>query len=107
MSLTPEGKVKARVKEIFKAAGVWYCMPVGGMYGRAGIPDFLACANGWFIAVETKAKGKKPTRLQSMEQRNIEKAGGIVLVINPDNLHELEETVWNCMETSCSRATKG
>ena len=97
--MTPEGKVKAAVKELFKRHGVWYCMPVGGLYGRAGIPDFLACANGTFLAVEAKAKGKKPTPLQSLALDGIRKAGGIALVVTPDNLDELEETVWNCMGT--------
>lgn len=89
--MTPEGKVKAQVKALFKARGVWFCMPMGQMYGRAGVPDFLACVNGHFLGVETKAKGGKPTALQKLEGSRIRDAGGHFLIIYPDNIDELKE----------------
>ena len=88
-----EAKVKALVKAIFKKYGVWYAMPMGQQFGRGGIPDFLACVNGWFLAVETKSGSNKPTKLQQLELDGVSKAGGMALVINEENLKDLEALV--------------
>lgn len=91
--MTPEAKVKAAVKKILTAHGAWYAMPLGGMMGRSGIPDFLGCCNGQFIAIETKAGSGKPTALQKLELQRIAGAGGIALVINENNLNDLENVL--------------
>jgi len=89
--MTPEGKVKAEVKRLLTEAGAWFCMPVGGQFGKAGVPDFLCLLNGVFFSVETKAKGGKTTKLQDMEMAKIRAAGGFALVTHPGNIEELEE----------------
>lgn len=91
---TPEGKVKDRVKAILKAIPhCWYYMPVSNGMGRAGIPDFIACINGYFVAIETKSvkSSHGVTKLQENELRNIKKANGRALVINEDNIDTLAE----------------
>ena len=89
MAKTPEGRVKDSVKKLFDEYEVWYCMPATHGYGRSGVPDFISCYMGHFIAVETKTGKKQPTALQQREIRRIQEAGGYALVINEDNLHEL------------------
>jgi hypothetical protein len=91
--MTPEAKVKAKVKAIFHAHDVYFVMPMGTGYGKSGVPDFLACCCGKFIAVETKAGKGKTTALQERELSFIREAGGIALVINEGNLHELENII--------------
>jgi len=89
--MTPEKKVKEKVKALCKQYGAYYAMPMGTGYGNAGVPDFLICHNGHFIAVETKAdKTKKPTALQEKNLASIREAGGIALVIHDTNLDSLE-----------------
>lgn len=90
--MTPEAKVKQSVKKLLAAyeGQVWYFMPVGGMLGRAGIPDFIVCCNGRFIGIETKAGNGKPTALQKLTLQQIVDAGGLSIVVNEKNLHELE-----------------
>jgi len=86
MAATPESKVKAKIKAILKEHGVYYAMPIGTGYGNAGVPDFLCCINGRFLAIEAKANGGKPTALQDKNFRDIEAAGGITCVLNEDNV---------------------
>lgn len=95
IEMTPESRVKAQVKKILTAYGAWYAMPVGGMLGRAGIPDFLVCLNGKFIAIETKAGRGKLTALQRLNLQQIKETGGIVLVINENNLSELKRVLYD------------
>jgi hypothetical protein len=55
MAQTPEGKVKDAVKKILREHGIWFYMPVQNGMGVTGIPDFVCCWHGEFIAIETKA----------------------------------------------------
>ncbi len=69
---TPEGKVKAAVKEALVAEGLvpysdwlagraaenfdgFFFMPVAGPYSIHGIHDFIGCWRGRFFTIETKA----------------------------------------------------
>jgi len=86
MATTPESKVKAKIKAILKEHGVYYAMPIGTGYGNSGVPDFLCCLNGEFLAIEAKAGKGKTTALQDKHLADIEKAGGRAIVINEDSL---------------------
>lgn len=95
MAQTPEGKVKAAVKKWLKDNGVWFCMPMGTGFGNSGVPDFICCMNGKFLAIETKAPGKRSntTVLQDRQIMAIHQAGGCAIVI--DDVSQLELSVKN------------
>ena len=93
MALTPEGKVKAKVRRLLDAANVYYFMPATGGYGRSGVPDIVGCCNGKFFAIECKAGKGVTTALQDNELRKIKEAGGIALVINEINIMDVE-SIW-------------
>lgn len=82
--MTPEGKVKGKIKAMLKRHGVYYAMPIGTGFGNSGVPDFLCCVNGEFLAIEAKAGKGKPTALQEKNMRDIEAAGGRALVVSDD-----------------------
>lgn len=82
--MTPEGKVKARVKRVLEKYDLVYrFMPVQSGYGAKTL-DFLVCVNGKFLAIETKAPGKQLTELQRQTARDIVAARGKVLVVDGD-----------------------
>lgn len=91
MAMTPEGRVKAAVKTFLKSKGAWYCMPIGTGYGNSGVPDFLVCWRGRFIAIETKAPGKRgnTTVMQDKQIMGIHQAGGSAVVV--DDVNQLVE----------------
>ena len=91
MASTPEVKVKKQIRKLLDEAGAYYAMPIGTGYGNSGVPDFLLCHRGRFIAVEAKAGSNKPTALQELHMQRIRNNGGIALVINENNLQELKE----------------
>lgn len=90
MAATPESKVKAKIKDLLTKYNVYYAMPVGSMYGNSGVPDFLCCVKGHFLAIEAKAGKGKTTALQDKNLHLIERAGGTTLVIREDTLDLLE-----------------
>jgi len=88
---TAEGKIKELVKKLFRKYGVYYHMPVMNGMGAPTL-DFIACAKGYFFAVETKAPGKKPTPRQRITMDEMEQAGGFVFAVScDDDLRTLEE----------------
>ena len=103
MADKPEVKVKKLIREMLKEHKAYYAMPIGTGYGASGVPDFLICHHGHFIAVEAKAGNNHPTALQWKNLQDITKAGGISLVINESNLHDLEQ-VLNVIQPSSTEA---
>jgi Holliday junction resolvase len=90
MALTPEAKVKAKIKAILKAYDVYYAMPIGTGYGSSGVPDFLCCVRGRFLAIEAKAGKGKTTALQDKNIKQIIASGGLAIVVNETNIEDLE-----------------
>lgn len=89
MAKTPEAKVKDSIKKILKENGVYYAMPIGTGFGSSGVPDFLCCVAGRFLAIEAKAAGNLPTALQDKNMKEINTAGGVTIVINENNVKAL------------------
>ena len=90
MATTPEAKVKAKIKAILKAYNIYYAMPIGTGYGNSGVPDFLCCVNGKFLAIEAKAGNGKTTALQEKNIAQILEAGGFAIVVNETTLEQLQ-----------------
>lgn len=89
MAMTPEGKVKQVVGRKLKQLGAYYFFPATGGYGRSGVPDIIGCLDGMFFGIECKAGKNKPTQLQVKNLRDIKKAGGVAMVVNEDNAHDV------------------
>jgi len=87
--VTPEGRVKAKLKEHLRRQGAYFFMPVQTGYGATSL-DFLVCLLGEFIAYECKARGAKLTPRQDYVAREITRAGGRVYRVTLDAGGELE-----------------
>lgn len=81
---TPEGRVKDKVKKcLAQWQDIYKFMPVLNGMGAPSL-DFLLAVRGHFLAIETKAPGKKMTPRQETTAAEIRAAGGTVLVIDGD-----------------------
>lgn len=80
MNVTAESRVKQAVRfGILKTVPSAYIfMPVQTGYGARTL-DYLCCINGRFVAIETKAPGKYPTKFQELTGKAIANAGGLVV----------------------------
>lgn len=84
MSTTPEGRVKKSVREFLREHDIWFYQPVQNGMGQVGIPDFVCCFRGHFVAIETKAPGKLST-VTANQQRVIDAIrdhGGLAVVVD-------------------------
>lgn len=76
--MTPEGKVKKELDEYLETLkpNVWWFKPMTFGYGKSGVPDYIICYRGFFLAPETKKKGGKNEPWQDRQQEEIRRAGG-------------------------------
>lgn len=88
--MTPEAKVKAKIKDILKELGCYSFSPIGGAYSSRGVPDIIGCLHGIFFAIEAKAGKGKTTALQDRELQRIRDAGGVAMIVNEENLDSLK-----------------
>ena len=90
-SSTPESKVKAGIKRLLDKLGIWYYMPVAGPFAVHGIPDFICCWDGWFLAIEAKAPGKLGTLTYHQQKKidEINAAKGFAVAV--DSVEVLRE----------------
>ncbi len=89
--MTPEGRVKAAVDKVLRAAGAYYHKPVINGMGKPTL-DYVGCQRGMFFAIETKTGSKQMTERQKITAAEMSKAGGVVFLINESTgTKELEE----------------
>lgn len=96
--MTPEGKVKEKVRKFLKERRIWFYQPVQNGMGVVGIPDFVCCWNGRFLAIETKAPGKIKDTTPNQERviKEIRAHSGHAIVV--DDVEQvakyLEDVLW-------------
>lgn len=105
--MAEEKRFENRVKKFLEDEGCWFVKYFANSFTKSGIPDILCCCNGSFVAIEVKAPNGKPSELQKWNIQKINLAGGIGVILYPDQfddfkklIHELnvdseEGTAWN------------
>ncbi len=86
-----EKDVKEAVKKILNKVGAYWFMPVQTGYGVQGIPDFIVCLKGVFVAIETKFGGNTLSAHQEIQRNAIIKAFGDYYIVDETNVADLEE----------------
>lgn len=95
MAVTPEGKIKKLVKGVlaefsetiqqdgFSVKTLKQYWPVPSGFGASDL-DCIVCYMGYYIAIETKAPGKKPTPRQELTIAETQGASGIVVIVDDE-----------------------
>jgi hypothetical protein len=84
---------------IKKYPDVYVYKPRAGTYGKRGVPDFLCCINGLFVAIEVKTNHGKLTLSQEAELMKISVAGGLSYTIYGKNIDTLEKIFQDIEDT--------
>lgn len=88
-----EKQFENRIKQLLKTQGAWFVKTWSNGIQREGIPDILACLNGYFLGIEVKAKTGHPSDLQLKNVRDIRESGGIAMVLYPDQYEKFVDLV--------------
>lgn len=91
----PETKFKEKVrKDLETLENTWF-VKIQQVSIR-GIPDFLLCVNGGFVAIELKKDADSMrNKLQEWTLTSISHAGGMSFVAHPDNWTETFDVIKN------------
>lgn len=88
-----EKDFEKKVKEYLDEQHCWWLKTWSNGIQREGIPDLLVCCNRYFIGIELKAERGHASPLQKREIQQIRKAGGIAMVLYPDQFDQFKEYI--------------
>lgn len=88
--MAAEKNFENKIKRYLKDNGSWFVKYFANRMTKSGIPDILACVNGYFVAIEVKASNGKPSELQVWNKDKIREAGGISLILYPEQFEDFK-----------------
>lgn len=89
----PEKIFEYKVKDFILKQGGWLVKFFANRMTKKGIPDVLACVNGYFLAVEIKAQNGKSSTLQIHNCKKIRASGGQAFILYPSGFDEFKHVV--------------
>lgn len=91
--MAAEKLFETKVKKFIEEQGGWQVKFFANRMTKVGIPDILACVNGYFIGIEIKAQNGKPSELQLYQCQKIRDAGGFAFVLYPSGYEEFKSFI--------------
>lgn len=94
MIIAAEKNFENRIKTFLKDEGAWFIKYwAGSQFTKSGVPDILACVNGYFVAIEVKGPNGKPSELQLHTIKKIREAGGFAIVLYPSGFEKFKKFI--------------
>ena len=75
--MAAEKRFEQKIKNFLKSQNCYYVKYFGCGFSRAGVPDILACVNGYFLAIEVKAERGRVSELQRINIERINICGEV------------------------------
>ena len=96
--MTPEKIFENKIKSFLDSEGAWWVKYFANRNTKSGIPDILACVNGYFVGIEVKAQHGSPSALQEYNCLKIREAGGYAYIVYPSGFEKLKLIIYglNC-----------
>ncbi len=92
--MTSEKNFENRIKKFLKDDGCWFIKYWGGgEFTKSGIPDILACVNGFFVGIEVKSSSGTPSELQLVNLKKIDDSGGFGILLYPKDFEKFKSLV--------------
>ena len=86
-----EKNFENKIKGWLKANDCYFVKFFANRMTKTGVPDILACVNGFFVGIEVKAQNGKPSELQLYNVRKIREAGGFAYIVYPSGWNTLKK----------------
>lgn len=82
--MAAEKQFENKIKIFLTTRGAWFIKYwAGAQFTKSGVPDILACVNGYFVGIEVKGPNGRPSELQLHNVRAIRNAGGFAFILYP------------------------
>lgn len=96
--MAQEKTFENKIKKYLKDNSCWYVKYFANRMTKSGVPDILACVNSYFVAIEVKASNGKPSELQLWNREEIRNAGGISLILYPEQFDDFKLFIEDLIE---------
>lgn len=103
--MAAEKTFENKIKKFLESQGAWHVKFFANSFTKSGIPDILACVNGYFVGIEVKAQNGKPSELQLYNVRKIREAGGFAWIVYPSGYEKLKSYLKSLKSDTFSRET--
>lgn len=91
--MAQEKQFENKIKKYLNDNNIWHVKYFANGFTKSGIPDILACCNGYFLAIEVKAENGRPSELQLHHIEKIKQSGGRAVIVKPSQFEELKELI--------------
>lgn len=91
--IAQEKQFENKVKKYIESVGGWQVKFFANAYTKNGIPDILACVNGYFVGIEVKAQTGRYSDLQLYQIKKIRETGGFAFVLYPTGFEQFKKFV--------------
>ena len=93
VNIASEKIFETKIKKLIDSVGGYEVKFFANGYTKSGVPDVLACINGYFIGIEVKAQNGRISALQMHHIDLIRKAGGFAFVLYPSGFDRFKQFV--------------
>lgn len=84
-----------KIKDFLTENGAFFVKYFANRNTKAGIPDILACVNGYFVGIEVKATKGVVKDLQIHKAEKIRESGGFSYIVYPTGYLKLCNIILN------------
>jgi len=89
----PEKTFENKIKKYIEDHDGWQVKFFANKMTKKGVPDILACVNGYFIGIEVKSDHGEPSELQMYRCKQIRDAHGFAYVVYPSGFEKLKSII--------------
>ena len=91
--MAAEKNFENKIKKYLKDKGCYCIKFFANSFTKVGVPDLIACVNGYSLWIEVKAQNGRPSELQLYNVEQIRKAGGFAYVVYPSGWKKLKDII--------------
>lgn len=91
--MAAEKQFETKIKDFLSEQEAWFVKFFANRMTKEGIPDILACIDGYFVGIEVKAQNGKPSELQKYHCNKIREAGGFAFILYPSGFERFKKFV--------------
>ena len=101
--MAAEKAFENKIKKMLAENGAYFVKFFANSYTKSGVPDILACVNGYFVGIEVKAENGHPSDLQIYNVQKIRESGGFSFIVYPSGYDALKKFIENLKRDTFNR----
>ena len=93
IKIAEEKNFENKIKQYLKDQNCYFVKYFANRMTKVGVPDILACVDGYFVGIEVKSSTGKPSELQIHNVKKIGDCGGYAVIVSPEQWDDFEKMI--------------